>query len=265
MVDSHSRISPGESSRRVADLLQHTLSTATSYQQRMARLLFEISRLEGLDQLAAKRRLPTAFWMLMQKVMKLFDESVRYALGQLRNAGFTVQCKLGCAYCCYQMPTGVSSAELILIYQGMQQSTAAPRLFRRCLEAEELWVEVSHRQARGGSGNDPSQQVVEALSKTYGRLEPPCPFLEASLCQIYPFRPLACRMHFSLSPPSWCRASHFQNPHALSFNLEPGKCVFDALEELEDRFRLDFSDVMVCGLLELTVNVMRFDKIRWEP
>lgn len=264
MVESHSNFGSGESSRRIAGLIQHALNTVTTYQHRMARLLFEISCLDGLAGLAADRRLPTAFRVCMQKVMKLFDESMTSALGQLRDAGFTVQCKLGCSSCCYQMPTGVSSAELIFIYHGMQQSGAASRFFRRCLEVEELWVEVCHRRVRGGTGQSTSQQVVEALSKAYGDLEQPCPFLEANLCQIYPFRPLACRMHFSLSPPSWCRASHFQNPHALSFNLEPGKCVFDALENLEDRFQLDFSDVMICGLLELTVNVMRFDKIHWE-
>jgi Fe-S-cluster containining protein len=83
------------------------------------------------------------------------------------------------------------------------------------------------------------------------------------LCQIYPYRPLACRMHFSITPPHWCRPSHFQNAQALGFNLEPGKCVFDALKKLKNRFHLDLSDVMICGLLELTVNVMRFEKIRW--
>ena len=100
------------------------------------------------------------------------------------------------------------------------------------------------------------------ISKSYRDLEQRCPFLDGQLCQIYPYRPLACRMHFSLTPPHWCRSSHFQNAHALGFNLEPGKCVFDALEKLDRPFSVDLSDVMVCGLLELTVNVMKFKKIR---
>lgn len=264
MVESLSSQGAGETSKRVAAFIQSTLNAVTTYQNRMARLLFEISCLDGLDKLAAGRRLPAAFRGHMQKLMELFDESLRLALGQLREAGFTVQCQPGCAHCCHQMPTGVASAELIFIYHGMQQSGAVSKFFRRCLEAEELWVEVCHGQACGGTWQSAGHQLVESLSKAYGSLEPPCPFLEANLCQIYPFRPLACRMHFSLSPPSWCRTSHFQNPHALSFNLEPGKCVFDALENLEDRFQLHLSDVMICGLLELTVNVMRCDKIHWE-
>ncbi len=263
MVASADSSGSGDSSQRIAILIQHALNTATSYQHRMARLLSELSSLDGLAQLAAGKSLPTAFRVHFQKVMELFDESLRLALGQLRDAGFTVQCRTGCHHCCYQMPTGVSTAELIFIYYGMQQNSAASRFFRRCLEAEELWVEAFHRQVGGGAGQTGGQQAVESLSKTYCGFEQPCPFLEASLCQIYPFRPLACRMHFSLTPPSWCRASHFQNPYALRISLEPGKCFYDALENLEDRFRLHLSDVMICGLLELTVNVMQFERIGW--
>jgi Fe-S-cluster containining protein len=263
MVETNSSSGSGKSSISIPDLIQHKLNTVTTYQHHMARLLFEIACLDGLGKLAADRSLPMAFRIHLQRVLELFDESLRFALGQLRDAGFTVRCQTGCHYCCYQMPTGVSSPELILIYHGMQQSGVASRFFRRCLEAEELWVEVCHRHARRGTTQNACLPAIEALSKSYGGFEQPCPFLEASLCQIYPFRPLACRMHFSLSPPSWCRPSHFQNPHALRFSLEPGKCVVDALENLEDRFQLRFSDVMICGLLELTVNVMQFDKIRW--
>ena len=264
MVASHRSLGAGESPQRVATLIQATLNTVAPYQNRMARLLFEISCLNGLDKLMTGKCLPLAFQGYMQKVMGLFDESLRLVLGQLREAGFSVQCRPGCAHCCHQMPTGVASAELIYVYLGMQQSGAASKFFRRCLEAEELWVEVCHCQEREKTAPSLGPQQVEGLSKAFGCLEHPCPFLEANLCQIYPFRPLACRMHFSLSPPPWCRTSHFQNPHALSFNLEPAKCVFDALETLEDRFQLHLSDVMMCGLLELTVNVMRCEKIHWK-
>jgi Fe-S-cluster containining protein len=263
MVESISSSASDVLSHEDAGLIQHALNAAKTYQHRMAALLFNISCLDGLEKLATDGGLPAAFRVRFQKVMALFDESQRHVLGQLRDAGFTVQCQPGCHYCCFQMPTGVSAAELIFIYHGMQLSGAASRFFRRCLEAEELWVEVFHRKAFGEAEQMACQQMIESLAKAYGGLEQPCPFLEAGLCQIYPFRPLACRIHFSVSSPSWCRPSHFQNPHALRFNLEPGKCVFDALESLDDRFQVHFSDVMICGLLELTVNVMRFDRIRW--
>lgn len=263
MVESPGSFPANAAASKIVDLIQPTLTALTNYQDRMARLLFEISCLEGLDELAATGRLPGAFRARMGKVMELFDESVRAARRRLREVGFTVQCQLGCPYCCYQIPTGVSSAELIFIYHGMQQSGAASKLFRRCLEVEELRAELCRRRAADATRKGALHDQVEALSESYGRLEQPCPFLAANLCQIYPFRPLACRMHFSLSPPPWCRPSHFQHPYALSLNLEPGKCVIDALEKLEDRFQLNLSGVMICGLLELIVNVMRFARIDW--
>ncbi len=243
--------------------IQNALNTASAYQKHMARRLFESTCLDGLEKLPVDGSLPASFLEYFRKVMNLFDESTRLALGQLRDAGFTVQCRLECPYCCYQMPTGLSTAELIYLYHGMQMTGAASKFFRRCLEAEELWVEVLHRKTPENTHPEDRCNLVPLISKSYSDLEPRCPFLDARICQIYPYRPLACRMHFSLTRPHWCRPTHFQNDHALRFNLEPGKCVFDALERLDNCFQLELSDVMVCGLLELTVNVMNFRKICW--
>jgi Fe-S-cluster containining protein len=246
-----------------AGLIQSALNTTIAYQRHMARRLFESTCLDGLEKLVVDGSLPAAFLGYFKKVMNLFDESIRLSLRQVRDAGMTVQCRPECPHCCHQMPTGVSTAELIYLYHGMQQSGATSRFFRRCLEAEELWVEIFHQQTDENTKTGDCRNLVELISKSYRDLEHRCPFLEARTCQIYPYRPLACRMHFSLTPPHWCRPTHFQNTHALGFNLEPGNCVLDALEKLDSCFQLELSDVMVCGLLELTVNVMKFNKICW--
>jgi Fe-S-cluster containining protein len=262
---SESRMACGldNSSVEVAGAIQNALSTAIVYQHHMARRLFESACLDGLEKLAAEGSLPALFLGHFRKVLDLFDESTRLSLRQLRGAGLTVRCEPECPHCCYQMPTGVSTAELIYLYHGMQQSGAASRFFRRCLEAEELWVEVFHRHTNENTEPGDSRNLAELTSKSYRELDHCCPFLQARICQIYPYRPLACRMHFSLTPPHWCRPTHFQNTHALGFNLEPGKCVFDAMGRLDSCFQMELSDVMVCGLLELTVNVMNFRKICW--
>jgi hypothetical protein len=49
----------------------------------------------------------------------------------------------------------------------------------------------------------------------------------------------------------------------VRFNLEPGDCVQDAFEQIDERFGLNISHTMICGLLELTVNIMQFEPIRW--
>ena len=85
----------------------------------MARHLFESACLDGLEKLPVDGTLPASFLRYFKKVMDLFDESTRVALRQLRNAGLTLQCQPECPHCCYQMPTGVSIAELIYLYHGI--------------------------------------------------------------------------------------------------------------------------------------------------
>jgi len=247
------------------DHLPHEVTRqVVSCQNKMARYLFDISCLKGIDECGATRRIPPDFFRTYQKALTLYDESVQFLLGYLHRQGFTVQCTEGCAHCCCHMPSGISIIELLYLYHGMHRSGAFPVYFRRCLEAEELWVEIlrSHRNLppdlQGG------EHDREAMLKNYNRLEQYCPFLQHSMCQLYLYRPIACRMHFSLSPPAWCHPSHFQNPNAVRFNLEPGNNVKEALERLDERLKLKVSDLMACGLLELTVNVMKFERIEWK-
>jgi Fe-S-cluster containining protein len=235
----------------------------SSHQNKMAQYLFEMAHMDGLEDLNSRRALPHDLLKRFRRVMHLFDESTLSLLGQLRRSGCIVQCRPQCTHCCTHMPAGLSTMELIYIYHGMSESGVMDRIFRHCMEADESWVEVL-RQCLGQSVSEGAKRCPEedALDRYY-HLGQPCPFLTKAMCQIYPYRPFACRMHFSVSPPYWCNPFHFQNPHAVQFNLEPGDTVYDALEKLNNRFQLDLSDVMVCGLLELTVNVLRFQQIQW--
>jgi hypothetical protein len=48
----------------------------------------------------------------------------------------------------------------------------------------------------------------------------------------------------------------------LIFNSDRGECVYRLPDSLDRRFSFDTSDMPVCGLLELTANVMHFGRIR---
>lgn len=241
---------------------EEALRCVASYQNKMARYLFDIACLDELQDFGTKRALPADLLKLFMKAVDLYDESTQYMLGQMRRHGLNIQCALECSHCCCHMPAGISTIELIYLYQGLCRKKSAPRLFRRCLEAEESFTEV-FRQSASCSPPDGGPYALEKVLKTYHTIGRPCPFLDSGLCLIYPYRPFACRMHFSLSPAYWCRSSHFQHEYAVRFNLEPGECVFDMLERLDERFQLNLSNVMVCGLLEIMVNVMQFEEIRW--
>jgi Fe-S-cluster containining protein len=227
----------------------------------MARLLFEMSCLEGLDLFSQTGVLPTAFFRSYRKVVGLYDESTQYFLGYLRRRGLAVRCEPGCAHCCNHMPAGISGTELLFLYHGMHRTGQFSRLFRRCLEARELLAETALCQHREAIGEPPGGPLRDRLLHSYAEIRQPCPFLRDNRCQVYGVRPLACRMHFSLSPPGWCRPDHFQYRYAVRFNLEPGECVYRELDRLDRILALGLCDLMVCGVLELTVNKLRFASI----
>jgi Fe-S-cluster containining protein len=236
------------------------------YQDKMAGYLFRISRLDGLDGLASDHTLPRRFLTYMQKVMELCDDSNRYFVHYLRRSGRSIQCRPGCAHCCRNMPAGTSLAEFLYFYHGMHQSGVFSRLFRRCLEAEECLAQL-FLQCQGKEKASPATPSTSACPEEilalYQDSGQPCRFSQGDLCQLYPFRPFVCRMHFSLTPSYWCDPEHFQFPHAVIVNLEPGACVYDALDRIEQRLRIKISGILAGGLLELTVNVMQFAPIHW--
>jgi len=237
-------------------------STA-NYQKKIAYYLLQIACLNGLEKLPATRALPYHFLTCLQKVMGLYDESNRFFLGHLRRLGYTIQCVPGCTHCCRNMPSGLSSLELIYVYHGMHERGISSRSFRRFLEVEELFTEVFLQCRNLLEPFSQNPAGMDQVLSRYQDLEQPCPFLQTGLCQIYPYRPFACRMHFSLSPRYRCDPKNPQRSHAVTFNLQPGDCVFEAIDRIESRLRFKLSEVLACGLLELTVNLMKFERIQW--
>jgi Fe-S-cluster containining protein len=233
------------------------------YQNRITSYLLRIGCLDGLDGFARDRSLPHQFLTYMQKVMELFDESNRFFVNYLRRDGVAVPCQEGCAHCCQNMPAGATLVELLYFYHGMHQSGSFSRLFRRCLEEEQVLTRLFLQCQDQAEASAPVASCREEVLQLYQDLGQLCRFSQDNLCRLYPYRPFACRMHFSLSPAYWCNPRHFQFPHAVIINLEPGNSVYDALGRIERRLQIRLSGILVCGILELAVNVMRFDRIRW--
>lgn len=209
-----------------------------------------------------RRALPASFLVHLEKAFQLLDESHRFVLSHLRRSGSPVRCKPGCSHCCTQMPSGVSGVEILYLYHGLTVSGTVDVAFRRCLEREEIWAQLCRWTPSGVSPNR-EQRLTRRLHQYHG-MDIACPFLKGDACSIYGQRPLPCRMHYSLSPPYWCRPSHFQHPHAVRFNLEPGAPVYEELDRLDDALGLlELSDLLICGFLQFVVNVMGFQSIHW--
>ncbi|QCQ22895.1 YkgJ family cysteine cluster protein [Desulfoglaeba alkanexedens] len=232
------------------------------YQRAMAEALAENARLVDVGKWREERVLPAQFFRNYEKALQLFDESTRFILGHLRRSGYNVACAMGCSHCCRQIPLGVEGVEILYLYFGLQQTGLHDRFFRRALEREELWAEVCRWRDVGEAAHGGPGAEQEAYLFHYCRHGEPCPFLEGDLCRVYLYRPIACRMHFSLSAPYLCGPSMLESEEALQINLEPGERVWDALETLSGVLGLQLSDRLVCGFLEFVVNHMRFAKIQ---
>ncbi len=245
------------------ELPEELARSTARHQNKMARYLFEIARMEGLEDLGLRGALPLRVLRRYVTVMHLYDELTKILIGQLRRQGITIRCKRACTWCCCHMPAGLSVIELVYLYHGMHRSKIVSRSFRRCLESLEEWTKVSSQCKKEMSERSEKPAWRELALHRYQHLLRPCPFLHKGLCQIYEYRPIACRMHFSISPPYRCDPSHVENPNAIRIALEPGERVQDMLERIDKRFLLPLSDIMACGLLQLTVNVMRFKSVQW--
>ncbi len=116
------------------------------------------------------------------------DDKVAEALGRLAASGRIPPCGPGCHWCCY-LPVRASAPEAALIaaYLGSSLTRDGRLELKKRLEA---WL--------GWQREELPRHITGAdVSKAYLLHGPPCPFLNGGLCDIYPVRPMGCRVHFS--------------------------------------------------------------------
>ncbi len=210
-----------------------------------------------------RRALPKDFLTHLEKAFLVTDQSLRFVLSHLQRSGWTVTCAPGCHHCCTQLPSGLTGVEILYLYHGAVTAGIVDRMFRRAMERLEMWGEICRWDLEEPTTKASSDQRVAGRLSRYHTLNVPCPFLQAGLCSVYRQRPLACRIHFSVSPPHWCRPDHFQYANAVRFNIEPSTLVMDALQRLDEALGLELSDLLVCGFVECAVNVMAFRPVQW--
>jgi Fe-S-cluster containining protein len=110
-------------------------------------------------------------------------------------------CRRGCGDCCHVL-VGVTMAEAAMVLDRLEHDEARratlPALRAR-LESDVEVIEAVRREHAA----DPSGP---SLNQRYLATKRPCPFLDRSAgeCTIYPFRFLACRVHYVVSSPEAC-------------------------------------------------------------
>ena len=56
-------------------------------------------------------------------------------------------------------------------------------------------------------------------------------------CSIYAYRPVACRMFFSVTNPEWCHPADQNFDNAINPHLEPSSAIKDLLKKLSSEVK----------------------------
>jgi Fe-S-cluster containining protein len=233
--------------------------------EKMERVYRQIGSMSEIKRFNHNLSLSLQARRLSQLAFNLYDQYLSYITGKLQKKGWKVYCRPGCAACCFAMPGGVSTWELLLVYDYLHQAGQLEKFFRRNLESCQVFARVRGQRA-GQPTSEPlsSKTEYEMLLLEYSKAKHPCAFLDDTKeCLIYSIRPLACRMHFSCTPAELCQPTHPLFSQAVRLNLSPHREVEEELKRLDAHLNLDVSDLLAPGLVTLTANILRFSPISW--
>jgi len=149
------------------------------------------------------------------------------------------ECKVGCAWCCYQL-TEVMPAEALVIADHLRATRSHEEL-----EAVKQRIVDTDNVTRGMDHD----QRFEAIM--------PCPFLENNMCSVYEVRPITCRA-WNSEDVSKCKAA-LENPDKListrsdAIQLRCYAIVKDALMKGTDRVGMESDPVELTAALRIAL------------
>ncbi len=230
------------------------------FQEYLAEILDELSRLLHIStkQFLEQKALPHKALENLTRFFNLIDQSSRLYLSQVKSEqGLEVYCHPGCSWCCFQMPEGIHVIEYIYLYHGISKMHPRNLYLARILDRCEFFMDIL-----GCSADEkPSENALDA----YFKKKQPCPFLNkrSQSCEVYSYRPIICRTHFSFSPPRFCHPEQKEPWRRHIVNIEPSPMVKDKLIKLDRIFPFRLSQFLIPGMAEFIVNIMECKPIIW--
>lgn len=147
--------------------------------------------LAELERLAAE---PQALKRFLATVAGFYAEVDARVSSISAEQGLDLACRPGCFHCCPRAGVETELFEVIPVLAQLNRSPSQ-RLLRRIVSRSR---ESRSSFGRGGA-SFLSLLKIQEPSPRDARQEEACPFLSEGLCEIYRVRPLACRLHVSVS------------------------------------------------------------------
>jgi Fe-S-cluster containining protein len=166
-----------------------------------------------LDSLAAE---PGALEGFLSAVRAFYAEVDNWVQALAAEHGADIACRPGCFHCCPRK--GVEAALFELVPIVVELNRRPSRLLVERIRSRAR--ETSAPPAGGADGDSLFSllQIAESSGRAPASWEP-CPFLEEGLCRIYTVRPLACRLHVSVSERSCAEAMKPSLPRGFTSAL----------------------------------------------
>ena len=118
---------------------------------------------------------------LTSEIFQTVEDFIGDFMQQCNETGSVIDCKKNCDWCCYQS-VFILPHEAIFIYTRLTETLSKK-------EFEEIAGKINEKNLVTGK-----MKIPELIHH-----KKPCPFLLEKSCSIYPFRPVACRIHLSSS------------------------------------------------------------------
>lgn len=138
-------------------------------------------------------------------VHEIDDRLMAMYLRQAAEQNLKVFCRKGCDACCHRYLVVFSPAEM---YYQVEKIESLPEDRRRSVGG---WLQRTAEMARGSGlierlrNAGPDEKPLKIIEKWWLSVDDgTCPFLVDAACGIHPHRFIACREHYSHSPPECC-------------------------------------------------------------
>jgi Fe-S-cluster containining protein len=236
------------------------------YEQKIAEItshLEAVRDLPGLDTFRETKALARAFFKHFNAFLAAYDGLIEFALDHSGD-GQRIECKKGCANCCIDLVRGMTTPEIINIYNHVRSWPDVKQIFDYHRASALKFMGILAAKMKTGEKSPPGAdpRVAEAHVE-YNRLNRPCGFLDTQTgcCRIYPVRPIACRYFFSFDPAEMCSPLHVKYLNRQTRTVHLPEEIHALLREIDHKFGFRPMNYLSGAFCEFAVEVMGIEPI----